>query len=221
MVREDLFDFVKKLRKSEKAAFKQETNLIQHFMCHRHCSGRFICEHSRSSLLSLITMRSFKSFFDLADASRQLAFDHGQWEGGPAKAMLSFHSEKLMEIRQFAVSRKQLILQVCAYLRDAQAKDFYHESMAGAIWEWIGSLQMASPSQTGPGAGGDSKCSWCSSKDLHKLFNLVGQRNVCPLKTLPDKAKAKEAAKSIVDQKRADSAKDAQELLAGALVQFV
>jgi hypothetical protein len=219
--REDLFDFVKKLRKSKKAAFKQETNLIQHFMYHRHYSGQFIREYSRSSLLSLITMRSFKSFFDLADAIRQLAFDYGQWEGGPAKAMLSFHSEKLMEIRQFAVSRKQLILQVYTYLRDAQAKDFYHESMAGAIWERIGSLQMANPSPTGPGAGSESKCSWCSNKDLHKLFNIPGQRNLCPLKTLPDKNKAKEAAKSIVDQKRADSAKDIQELLAGALVQFV
>jgi hypothetical protein len=219
--REDLFEFVKKLRKSKKAAFKQELNLIQHFMYHRHYSGQFIREYSRSSLLSLITMRSFKSFFDLADAIRQLAFDYGQWEGGPAKAMLSFHSEKLMEIRQFSVSRKQLILQIYTYLRDAQAKDFYHESMAGAIWERIGSLQMTTPSQTGPGAGGDSKCSWCSSKDLHKLFNVVGQRNLCPLKTLTDKNKAKEAAKSIVDQKRADSAKDIQELLAGALVQFV
>ena len=51
--------------------------------------------------------------------------------------MLRFHSEKLMEIRQFSVSRKQLILQMYTYLRDAQAKDFYHESMAGALWERI------------------------------------------------------------------------------------
>jgi hypothetical protein len=132
--------------------------------------------------------------------------------------MLSFHSEKLIEIRQFAVSRKQLILQVYTYLRDAQAKDFYHESMAGAIWERIGSLQMATPPQnTGSDQG---KCSWCVSKDLHKLFNISGQRNLCPLKPLTDKNKAKEAAKSIVDQKRADSSKDIQELLSVALVQF-
>jgi hypothetical protein len=219
--REDLFEFVKKLRKSKKAAFKQETNLIQHFMYLRHYNGSFIREYSRSSLLSLITKRSFKSFFDLGDAVRQLAFDHGQWEGGPAKSMLLFHSEKLMEIRQFAVSRKQLILQIYTYLRDAQAKDFYHESMAGAIWERIGSLQMATPAQVTPGNGSESKCSWCASKDLHKLFNLMGQRNLCPVKALPDKSKAKEAAKSIVDQKRADPTKDIQELLAGALTQFV
>jgi hypothetical protein len=50
------------------------------------------------------------------------------------KAMVSFHSEKLIEILQFAVSRKQLILKIFTYLRDAQAKDSYHESMAGALW---------------------------------------------------------------------------------------
>jgi hypothetical protein len=220
--REDLFDFVKKLRKSKKAAFKQEANLMQHFMHQRHYNGKFIREHSRSSLLSLITKRSYRSFFDLGDAVRQLAFDFGQWEGGPAKSMLLFHSEKLMEICLFAVSRKQLILQICTYLRNAQAKDFYHESMAGALWERIGSLQMVNPPATTPGSGSESKCSWCaSSKDLHKLFNLLGQRNLCPVKTLPDKSKAKEAAKSIVDQKRADPTKDMQELLAGALTQFV
>jgi hypothetical protein len=140
--RKDLFEFVKKLRKSKKAAFKEETNLTQHTTCHCHNHGRFICEHSHSSLLSLITMRSLKGFFKLADAIQQLAFDcDGQWEGVLSKAMLSFHLERLMEICNFAVSRKQLILQVYTHLCDAQAKDFCHESMARAIWERIGSLQ--------------------------------------------------------------------------------
>jgi hypothetical protein len=219
--RKDLFNFVKKLRKSKKAAFKQEANLMQHFMHQRHCNGKFIREHSGSSLLSLITERSHRSFFDLGDAVRQLAFDFGQWEGGPAKSVLLFHSEKLMEIRQFAVSRKQLVLQIHTCLRDAQAKDFHHESMAGALWERVGSLQMVNPLATTPGSGSESKCSWCASKDLHNLFNLLGQRNLCPGKTLPDESKAKEAAKSIVDQERADPTKDMQELLAGALTQFV
>jgi hypothetical protein len=40
---------------------------------------------------------------------------------------------KLLEIRRFVVSQKQLILQMYAYLRDAQIKEFYHESMAGAL----------------------------------------------------------------------------------------
>jgi hypothetical protein len=217
--REDLFEFVKKLGKSKKAAFKQETNLIQQFMYHRHYDSKFIREYTRSSLLCLISVRTFRNFFDLGNAVRQLAFDHPNWESGPAKAMLLFHSEKLMEIRQFAVSRKQLILQVYIYLRDAQVKDFYHESMAGAIWERIANIP-AIPS-TGGGGAESSRCSLCTNKDMHKLFNVLGQRDLCPVKSLPNKAKAKDAAKWIVDQKRADSTKDIQTLLASALTQFV
>ena len=217
--REDLFEFVKKLRKSKKAAFRQETNLIQNYMYQRQYGGPFIREYVRSSLLCLISARSFRSFFDLGDAIRQLAFDHPNWENGPAKAMLAFHSEKLMEIRQFAVSRKQLILQIYTYLRDAQAKDFYHESMAGAIWERLSSIP-AVPSHTGGGPE-TSRCSYCSNKEMHKLFKVLGQRDLCPVKTLPNKGKAKEAAKWIVDQKKVDPTKDIQTLLAEALTQFV
>ncbi len=48
-----------------------------------------------------------------------------------------------------------------------------------------------------------------------------GKHNVCLVKALPDKNKAKEAAKWIVDQKQEDPSKDAQALLIRALAQFV
>jgi hypothetical protein len=219
---EDLFEFVRKLRKSKKAAFKQEGNLIQHCLYQRHYDGRCIREHVRSSLLGVLSSRSFKSFFDLGDAIRQLAYDHPHWEGGPARAMLKFHSDKLAEIRQFSVSRKMLILQVYTYLRDAQAKDFYHESMAGAIWERIGDLSiMPSPGGDGRGTPPEvTKCGYCGSKEMHKLFNVPGQKTLCPVKDVA-RAKAKEAAKWIVDQKRADPAQDIHALLTSAKTQFV
>jgi hypothetical protein len=69
----------------------------------------------------------------------------------PAKAMLSFHLDKLLEICQFAVSPKQLILQVYTYLQDAHAKDYYQESMAGALWARIGKFSMPSPNGGGGG----------------------------------------------------------------------
>jgi hypothetical protein len=114
--REDVFEFVKKLGKSKKAAFWQEGNLIQHFLYQRQYSGTYIREYACWSLLNRITDKSFTYFFSLGDAIHQLAYKHPNWEGGPAKAMLLFHSEKLLEIRQFSVSRKQLILQVYSYL---------------------------------------------------------------------------------------------------------
>jgi hypothetical protein len=223
--REDLFEFVKKLQKSKKAAFKQECNLIQHYLYQRSYDGKYIREYCRSSLLGVLWARSFKNFFDLGDAIRQLAYDHPNWESGLARAMLHFHSEKLMEIRQFSVSRKQLILQVYTYLRDAQAKDFYHESMAGAIWERIGKLSLPPPGASGtpgtPGTpAGPTKCSHCASLDLHKLFNVLGQKPLCPVKAVP-RAKAKEAALWVISQKRSTPTKDKVELINEAAVQFV
>ena len=75
----------------------------------------------------------------------------------------------------------------------------------------------------GGGAGGSevTRYGWCNQKEIHRLFNVPGQRSVCPVKVLPEKAKAKEAAKWIVDQKRADPSKDIHVLLSSALIQFV
>jgi hypothetical protein len=137
--------------------------------------------------------------------------------------MLTFHSEKLLEIRSYAVSRKQLILQIYSYLRDSHVKDFYHESMSGALWQRINDLSIPAGSGggTGTGAGEATRCGCCNNKDLHKLLNLPGQKTHCPLKTLTEKSKAREGAKWVMDQKRATPANDVQELLTTALTQFV
>jgi hypothetical protein len=231
----DLLEFVCKLRLSRKAVFTQEGNLIQHFLYQRHYYGHFFREYVRSSLLCILTVRSVKNFFDLGDVIRQLAYDYPLWDGGPAKAMLSFHLDKLLEIRQYAVSRKQLILQVYTYLRDAHAKDYYHESMAGALWARIGEFSMPSlngggggkPPQNGGGGGNGggvpevTRCGWCNQKKLHRLYHVPGQRNVCPVKALTDKTKAREAAKWVVDQKSDDPSKDLQALLNSTLATFV
>jgi hypothetical protein len=220
---EDLFEFVPKLRKSEKSAFLQQGNLIQHFLYQRHYSGTYIHEYVCSGLLALITAHSFRNFFDLGDAIGQLAYDHPHWDGGPAKAMLKFHADKLVEIWNFAVSRKQLVLQVYMYRRDARAKDFYHESMTGVIWERIGDLSLTPniSSNTGVIGAGVTQCGWCNQRELHPLFDVPGQRQACPVKDLTNKANAKEAGKWIVDQKHVTPSKDIQELLVSALAQFV
>ena len=220
--RTSLFEFVKKLRKSHDAAFNQQSNLVQHFLSKRHYTEAYSEEYCRSGLLSRITSLSYTYFFALAETIRQSAHDYPSWEGGPAHAMLTVHSDKLVEIRQFAVSRKQLILQVYTYLRDSHAKSFYHESMSNALWERIGSLNgPLTGFYNDGGASDDTKCGLCSNKDFHKLLQSPGQKHLCPLKPLVDKAKCREAARWILDQKRTSSTADVPALLASALVQFV
>jgi hypothetical protein len=81
------------------------------------------------------------------------------------------------------------------------------------------------PNGGGGGNGGGvpevTCCGWYNQKELHQLLRVPGQRNVCPVKALTDKTKAREAAKWVVDQKHDDPSKDLQALLKSALAQFV
>ena len=154
------------------------------------------------------------------DSIRQSVYDYPNWEGCPAKAMLvTFHLEKLIEIRQFAVSQKQLILQVYTYIRDSHAKSFYQESMSSTLWERVGNLNGPSIGFNDGGAQQDeTPCRLCNNKDFHRLLNIPGQKHHCPLKPL---AKLQEGIKWVVDKRRAMPTANAHKLLASALLQFV
>jgi sRNA-binding regulator protein Hfq len=128
---------------SRKSAFQQQDNLIEHFLYRRHYSSKYIQIYLQTSLLSKIRLNSCQNFFDLAGAVRQLSIHLPQWEAGPAKAMLENHASKLWDIHQYAIRRKQLILRVYIYLRDAQAKEFHDEPMVGAHWERLNDLNSA------------------------------------------------------------------------------
>jgi hypothetical protein len=178
--RDNVLEFMKKLRKSRKSAFQQQDNLIEHFLYRHHYSSKFIQTYLQTSFLSRITNDSFQNFFDLADAIRQLSIDLPQWEGGPAKAMLDYHAGKFWDIRQYAISRKQLVLQVYTYLRDTQAKEFHHEAMVGALWKRLNDLNSANfgsrvntdgragNPQANQGDNAETRCSHCMLKELHR-----------------------------------------------------
>ena len=219
--RESLFEFVGKLSRSREPAFQQQANLIQQFMYARHYSEAYATEYLQNGLLPRLVRLTFENFYELANAIRQLAFDHPNWETGPSKAMLEHHADKLWSIREMAITRKQLILQMYVYLQDSQAKGFYHESMSEALWK-----RLEDTSKSGPknGVGGatpsDTKCGHCGTKELHRLVGKPGQKRYCPVKHVVEPSKAKEAAKWVVEQHHADPDKDVHELIATAVEQF-
>ena len=221
--RDGLFEFVGKLAKSRESAFQQQDNLIQQFMYARHYDEAFTTEYLQNGLLPRLIRLTFENFYELANAIRQLAFDHPNWDAGPSKAMLEHHADKIWNIREMAITRKQLILQTYVYLRDAQAKGFYHESMSEALWRRLEDVSKPLPKGSAGGAGGtpaETKCGHCGTKELHRLVNKPGQKRYCPVKSLTEANKAKEAAKWVVEQKLADPEKDTQEVIAAAIEQF-
>jgi hypothetical protein len=125
-----LFKFVKCVSKSFEPAFKQQENALQVFMLPRNYDDYAIDDYTQNGFLPRLTGASFWYYSSLLSNVRQLAYDHPAfWERGPAQAMLEFHSEQLLQIRQNSLTRKALILQTYTYLRDANAKGFYHKSM--------------------------------------------------------------------------------------------
>jgi uncharacterized membrane protein YgcG len=214
---ESLFKFVKSVAKSEESAFEQQENALQVFMLPRHYDERVINEYIQNGFLPRLTGATFRFYSNLLSTVRQLAFDHAAfWEKGPAKAMLDFHSGRLLTIRQNSLTRKALILQTYTYLRDANSKSFYHESMTESLWDRLSDLSSVTGGNGGQtglgtgdndgngasgGGGGDTKlprCSHCRNPKMHELMRVRPSKQVCPLKDLSPK-KAREVAKNAIE----------------------
>jgi hypothetical protein len=151
---ETLFKFVKGVGKAEKPAFEQQENAIQVFMLSRHYDDSTISEYCQSGFLPRLTHASFRYYNSMLSMVRQLAYDHPAfWDQGPAKAMLNFHSERLLQIRQNSLTRKALVLQTYCYLRDANSKGFYHESMTESLWDRLASMTKSQGGGNRKGGG--------------------------------------------------------------------
>jgi hypothetical protein len=115
--------------------------------------------------------------------------------------MLDFHAFKLLQARRHALSRKMLILRTYAYLRDADSKSFYNESMTEGLWDRLALLTeqvQEPPAHEHHGGGGASipkkesassssskkegnpKCSHCRSATVHKNLKIDPARTLCP-----------------------------------------
>ena len=133
-----LFSFVKSVSGSKRPAADQQEHALQVFLRARRYSEEYILEYVRTGFLKHITMASFGFYSEMLNTARQLAYDHAvKRESGPAKAMLEFHSKKLLEIRMYALTRKMLILRRSTYLRDASRQGFYDNRMNEALWKQV------------------------------------------------------------------------------------
>jgi hypothetical protein len=94
--------------------------------------------------------------------------------------MLDYHSNKLLQIRQHALTWKALILHTYAYLRDAEGKGFYHESMTGFLWDPFATMSengVESRGGSGGGGSGNSSSVINDEKGKGKRKGKVNKRN--------------------------------------------
>jgi hypothetical protein len=123
--------------------------------------------------------------------------------------MLDFHLTRLLQVRRHALSRKMLVLKTYIYLRDADAKSFYHESMTESLWAKMTQLTLDSggggrddDDETG-GARTSSpmRCGHCRSVSIHKLLNLEPYKRSCYFKDLTQSAARKAASEAVAIHK--------------------
>jgi hypothetical protein len=137
----DLFKLIEAVDDSSVPAFDQQDCKIRSFMYRRHYDTNQITNYLEHGLLPTITRCTYEYFLGLLNKIRQLFYTHHHlWEGGPAKAMLDFHSKGLAKARSFSSDYQTFILKVYVYLREASEKGVYHASMAESLWSRVSSL---------------------------------------------------------------------------------
>jgi hypothetical protein len=72
--------------------------------------------------------------------------------------------------------------------------------------------------QANNGDNTETRCSHCMLKELQRLANVLGQQGLCPAKDIINKAKAKEAAKWVVEHKHEAPSKDLKSLCLSARI---
>jgi hypothetical protein len=226
---DDLFKFVNAVSKAESPSYEQQENVISHFMLAPHYDPPDVDYYVQNGFLPRLIYASFRYYSLLLSHICQLAFDHPtKWSKGPAKAMLDYHSDRLLQVRQHALTRKALILHTYVYLRDSDSKGFYHESMTESLWDRFATLSAQKNEGrgggNGGGGGGDEKgkgkgkgkgddkgkggdkannkqfwCSHCHSSKCHILAGVSPSKTDCPLLDVTDLSKARTIAKEAVE----------------------
>jgi hypothetical protein len=199
--RASLFTFVKAVTKDHDAAMEKQNGAIEMLMFRRRYTERDVESYLRNGLLPRIINECYQNYFNLLGAVRQLAFDHNIWEGGPAKAMLDFHSARLLQVRRHALSRKMLVLKTYVYLRDAGAKSFYHESMTESLWAKMTQLTLDQGGHDDDASATESsktpRCAHCRSVSIHKILKLEPYKRTCFFKDLTQTAARKAASEAV------------------------
>jgi hypothetical protein len=145
-------------------------------MYHRHYDAEVIDDYVKHGFLSRLTQITFRNYSSLLSTLRQLAYHPKFWGEGPAQSMLTFHSDKLLQVREHALTRQAPILQTYIYLQDAKAKSFYHESMTESLQDRLADLSTKAEEEPNTGSGSAKKskprCSHRRNPKIHDISNV-------------------------------------------------
>jgi hypothetical protein len=134
--RKDVFDQTPQVERAWSKTNKDQQRVMTILLRSLHYQPDEIKVYLQCGLLPRIISLTFVLYNQFFNAVRRSAHDSATpWDSGPGKAMLDHHSQELWDIRNRAHSRKFLLLESYIYLRDASAKNFFHDSLNGSPLE--------------------------------------------------------------------------------------
>ena len=153
-------------------------------------SQELIAEYLRYGLLPKLISKTLEWYYELLNRVRDKLYTKEgvlpKWKGSQAQAMHAYHSKKLRQIRELAVSYHHHILGTYVYLRDAAlVHDYRHPAMQDRLWTQFQELQEqldSSGDSSGNKISEGSGCSHCKQIGLHS-----GGRTNCPGQKLTGK----------------------------------
>jgi len=180
---------------AEYSVFENQRFLLHAFLRPYHYSEDDIEAYCDKGFLPTLVTITYRNYVQLLGAIRnlQLNYNGHDWRNSPAKAMLDFHSDKLLAIRTGSRLKKFHLLRTYTYLRDARVHKFQDLSMNKSIWSKLAELESklamaqmaAAPSQEQLPPNKEPttiiSCPHCKNHVLHQRLGLAHTKIVCPL----------------------------------------
>jgi len=205
---EDVEKMISKIAGIRERLFVGQDQRVARFLHRRRYLQEDIDAYLENGLLPLIVLRTFRAYGELLAMARLEAYQcTSGWNGSLAKAMISYHSEKLGDIRAYAADWRDCLLETYVHLRDAEKNKFFSESMTRTLWrQGLGPSPRADHSvdeEEGNPRGGptgsweaEGRCSHCRRRATHEGTTKA----MCPLKGLTATG-ARALLKSFSDEK--------------------
>ena len=118
------------------------------------------------------TYELFRGFFEQVRHTAHTIDTGSDWNSSLAKVMLSYHVNKLVNIRRNARSYRYFVIYVYIHLRDARKNKFMAQSMTSTLWQ-------RTPATTPGVGGGATSCRHCGRQGLGH------GAPTCPLRRIP------------------------------------
>lgn len=131
----DVETFIQRVSSVKVKVFEGQSSRIRRFLHSRRFLSEDIKFYLDGGLLPHVIRKTYEFYMELLTTIRQEAYNTTvTWKASLAYAMISYHAEKLADIRTYASDWRDCLLQNYIYLRDAQHKRFFSESMTRTLW---------------------------------------------------------------------------------------